>query len=522
MPYHDPFNGDLPFNFASFRQSQGQPHEHVWDDGQAPAAMRSFQQAPSHPSQSHTQDPTISTTNHPDNISSTFFDHASAARVNTDVHMYEAIKAAHPNLEIIDTDPRNVNIIGYVSATGDGTIIPITSPTQTTTSSGNKHSTPTSLTWTSYLPRHRRLSGGNGTLTTQPIFAKFLLKWHDVEFLIYILDARDGTEWISMKRQYILTSDPGAAYALMKTVGSYQNELHNEIWVFDQGYWQKDPSLYASIQKSSWKDIILPEDLKEDLLDTVLRFYDSHETYRRLRVPWKRGLIFYGPPGNGKTVSIKATMKTLYDRSEPIPTLYVKSLSSFAGPEYSISSIFAKARREAPCYLVFEDLDSLVTDDVRSFFLNAVDGLSENEGILMVGSTNHLERLDPGIAKRPSRFDRKYLFPDPDVDSREKYCQYWQGKLKDNEDKDVEFPDGLVGPMARLMGGFSFAYMQEAFKRHEEKEREQAWDMVEMGEELVGADNGNGGDEDLDKYKLWREFKVQVANLKKELDKGTD
>src|SRR6266480_5472516 len=78
---------------------------------------------------------------------------------------------------------------------------------------------------------------------------------------------------------------------------------------------------------------------------------------------------------------------------------------SFVPPEFELGEIFRKARQEAPCYLVFEDLDSLVTDRVRSYFLNEVDGLHSNDGILMVGSTNHLERLDPGIAKRPSRFD---------------------------------------------------------------------------------------------------------------------
>jgi len=77
----------------------------------------------------------------------------------------------------------------------------------------------------------------------------------------------------------------------------------------------------------------------------------------------------------------------LYKRETPVPTLYVKSLASFAGPEYSINQIFGLARRTAPCYLVFEDLDSIVSDSVRSYFLNAVDGIQQNDGILMVGST---------------------------------------------------------------------------------------------------------------------------------------
>lgn len=61
--------------------------------------------------------------------------------------------------------------------------------------------------------------------------------------------------------------------------------------------------------------------------------------------------------GNGKTISIKAMMHQLYNRKEdPIPTLYVKTLASFGGPEYSIRLIFEKCRQVAPCLLVLEDL----------------------------------------------------------------------------------------------------------------------------------------------------------------------
>jgi transitional endoplasmic reticulum ATPase len=69
--------------------------------------------------------------------------------------------------------------------------------------------------------------------------------------------------------------------------------------------------------------------------------------------------------------------------------------------------VFEKARAEAPCVLILEDLDSLINDNNRSFFLNQLDGLENNDGLLVIGSTNHYDRLDPAITKRPSRFDRK-------------------------------------------------------------------------------------------------------------------
>jgi transitional endoplasmic reticulum ATPase len=253
-------------------------------------------------------------------------------------------------------------------------------------------------------------------------------------------------------------------------------------------------------------------------------------------------------------------MHTLYARADPIPTLYVRSLSGYAGPEASLSAIFSKARQQAPCFLVFEDLDSIVTDAVRSYFLNEVDGLRNNDGILMVGSTNHLERLDPGISKRPSRFDRKYLFPDPSMDQRVQYCEYWRTKLLDNE--DIEFPTILNKAIASITKGFSFAYIQEAFvaallaianadddndnDNDDESEHEDevghdsesdlcygrgrdfcggfdpcnSWDhLCTCGKSRVGCWKADGleKEEDLEKYVLWREIKKVIKTLREEL-----
>lgn len=102
----------------------------------------------------------------------------------------------------------------------------------------------------------------------------------------------------------------------------------------------------------------------------------------------QRGLIFHGPPGNGKTISIKAMMKDL-----PHPSLYVKSFHTWNGDETGIKMIFNKARAMAPCLLILEDIDSLVNMSNRSFFLNEVDGLEDNDGILILATTNYCMAL---------------------------------------------------------------------------------------------------------------------------------
>lgn len=74
-------------------------------------------------------------------------------------------------------------------------------------------------------------------------------------------------------------------------------------------------------------------------------------------------------------------MHDISKRMNPvIESLYVKTFNSYAGPEFGIRQIFQMARRMAPCLLIFEDIDSLILPNVRSYFLNEVDGLESNHG----------------------------------------------------------------------------------------------------------------------------------------------
>ncbi|KAF2755194.1 P-loop containing nucleoside triphosphate hydrolase protein [Pseudovirgaria hyperparasitica] len=425
-----------------------------------------------------------------DEVSREYLQHSSAQRINTDIVIVEALRKEYPELRLTVTPASNVDLFVYASA-GHASVTPVDDSE--------------SWTWRVYAPPARRLDGGSGTLVVDVKFGKFLYKWQSHEFIVYLIHGRDGgASYPDIANFYILSASNQAADDLIKAAGTYASQLHDQVWVFDQGFWQKSKELYNSFQKASWDDVILDSNMKKELLADVENFFDSRETYDKLRVPWKRGTIYYGPPGNGKTISIKAMMRTLFNRKERVSTLYVRTLSSFAGPEYSLSQIFTKARQEAPCYLVFEDLDSIVDDRVRSYFLNEVDGLKKNDGIMMIGSTNHLDRLDPGISKRPSRFDRKFYFADPNFDQRVKYCEFWQHKLADNE--DIDYPDKLCVAIAKITDDFSFAYIQEAFVA--------ALLSIAAAQKNHASRKGN----DLDDLVLWKEIQKQVKILREEME----
>ena len=214
-------------------------------------------------------------------------------------------------------------------------------------------------------------------------------------------------------------------------------------------------------------------------------------------------------------------MRTLSLRDSPIPTLYVKS----APGTYYIRAVFEFARYMSPCLLVLEDVETIVTPATRSYFFNEIDGLENNNGILTVASTNFLEQLDPGLSKRPSRFDRKYLFPLPNLHERELYAEYWREKLKKRKDKvKVIFLKKLCPAMAQITDKFSFAYMQEAYvssllniARQDNDDTEHlAHRMRVVG--FTDIDDDDHGHQNLDQYLLWRVFKQQVEILRDNMD----
>jgi AAA+ superfamily predicted ATPase len=256
-------------------------------------------------------------------------------------------------------------------------------------------------------------------------------------------------------RFWILADTREVAEQFFTAVCVFNPEIADEVLVFEHGYWARNESLYRSIQQASFDQLVLTDSLARELLDDLLRFFASRELYSTYGIPWKRGVLLTGPPGNGKTHAVKALLKELQK-----PCLYVKSVSAANRLDESlISAIFSRARRVAPCVLVFEDLDSLIDNDNRSFFLNEMDGFAGNEGLATLATTNHPEKLDPALIDRPSRFDRKYLFDLPGLPERLAYLKKWDATLSPT----LRLTDDGLADVASATEGFSYAYLKELF-----------------------------------------------------------
>ncbi|GJE96042.1 ATP-binding protein [Phanerochaete sordida] len=302
---------------------------------------------------------------------------------------------------------------------------------------------------------------GTRALADAPVAAAAAFTWRGTRFDAFLAGWRDGYDR-TLQHLVFGGPDDAAGRALVKAVYDWEHDAKDEIWVFEDGDWVKSKELHAAVCRACWEDVVLPDAFQEGLRRDTQTFFESREAYEALGVAWKRGILLLGPPGNGKTESIKALLK----ETKGVSPLYVKSFTTCRGPEQGIRSIFSHARSHSPCILILEDLDSMLAPGTRSFFLNELDGLANNRGILTIATTNHPERIDDAILNRPSRFDVKYTFALPAPDMRRAFARKWLAKVNAvSAHTGVAFADvgAAAAAVAARTEGWSYAFLKELF-----------------------------------------------------------
>lgn len=195
--------------------------------------------------------------------------------------------------------------------------------------------------------------------------------------------------------------------------------------VSDHGYWERP----VKRRKRTIDSVILPHGIKDTLVKDIERFIDSKDWYVDMNIPWRRGYLLTGPPGNGKSSVVTAVAST-FDFE-----VYVLNLGQIGEDE--LVSLMSDLKEN--CILLLEDIDcAFVKRENKapismSTLLNVLDGVNACEGRLVFMTTNHPEKLDPALI-RPGRIDLQIELPNATRHQIERLYKRFYPHTKNGDD----------------------------------------------------------------------------------------
>ena len=194
-----------------------------------------------------------------------------------------------------------------------------------------------------------------------------------------------------------------------------------------------------------WEDVILPKVIKGAVMK------GANQLNKNGKDSVSRGMMFIGKPGTGKTLSGKAMMSNLKDK-----TFIWVSARDFEKLNYkmTLTLAFDLARQLNPVVLFMEDIDSWLKEGTMMDLLKTeLDGLQENKGLITVLTSNNPEEFPDALLDRPGRFHDVLEFSLPNKELRERMIKEWSG-IKDFTDEELK-------KLIHYTKEFSGAHMRE-------------------------------------------------------------
>ena len=258
-----------------------------------------------------------------------------------------------------------------------------------------------------------------------------------------------GNSTYEMTKSLIVINKADSS-AILQILASTFKHVGNQIMVI------RGDAIKLPDDGYKWDRIVLHRDTDKMVREDFETFLESKDWFAENDLPWRRGYLFFGPPGNGKTSALRVMA------SHPLVSPFTVDIGGKDIDNSDITDLFTKATRRTPALVILEDIDRMFAKQAQEeerrkvtlqHLLNCLDGVGISEGVIMVATANEISDLDPALLKRPGRFDRMVEFRPPEPDQRADYFRNRKLKLSEEE----------LQAIVKLTHGFSFAQLRESF-----------------------------------------------------------
>jgi hypothetical protein len=203
-------------------------------------------------------------------------------------------------------------------------------------------------------------------------------------------------------------------------------------------------------------EVILPPDVLDGIERQVIGVARHSRLLRASGQHLKRGVLLHGPPGTGKTHTVRYLLGQLPGVTSVVVSGYALRF---------IAEACSVARTLQPSIIVIEDVDLIAEERGRHpgqhpllfQLLNEMDGLGADADVTFLLTTNRADLLEEALAARPGRVDHAAELPIPDRDARRRLIQLYRGGLT------LDLTDGET--VLTRTDGVTASFLKELLRR---------------------------------------------------------